>query len=76
MLEIMWNERTVDTRAIVQVPSQVIEKWQESVDLLAEILCVPSALIMKVEPPNIRVFVSSESAGNPYEKDELARLNT
>jgi hypothetical protein len=31
---------------------------------------------MKVEPPNIRVFVSSESAGNPYEKDELARLNT
>jgi hypothetical protein len=31
---------------------------------------------MKVEPPNIRVFVSSESAGNPYERDELARLNT
>ena len=78
MLEIRGTERTVDTRAIVQVPPQVIQKWQEIVDLLAgaEILRVPSALIMKVEPPNIRVFVSSESAGNPYDRDELARLNT
>ena len=76
MLEIRGTERTVDTRSIVQVPPQVIQKWQEIVDLLAEILRVPSALIMKVEPPNIRVFVSSESAGNPYERDELARLNT
>ena len=66
----------MDTRAIVQVPSEVTQKWQEIVDLLAEILRVPSALIMKVEPPNIRVFVSSESKGNPYERDELARLNT
>jgi C4-dicarboxylate-specific signal transduction histidine kinase len=31
---------------------------------------------MKVEPPNIKVFVSSESTGNPYERDELACLNT
>jgi hypothetical protein len=31
---------------------------------------------MKVEPPNIKVFVSSESEGNPYEKDEVASLNT
>jgi PAS domain S-box-containing protein len=66
----------VDTQAIVQVSPQTIQKWQDIVDLLAEILRVPSALIMKVEPPNIRVFVSSESAGNPYERDELARLNT
>jgi hypothetical protein len=31
---------------------------------------------MKVEPPNIRVFVRSESKGNPYERDERASLNT
>src|SRR5882672_8592411 len=37
---------------------------------------VPSALVMKVEPPNITVFVSSESKGNPYEQDELASLNS
>ena len=60
----------------MQVPVEVMEKWQEIVDLLAEILHVPSALIMRVEPPNIKVFVSSESEGNPYEPDELACLNT
>jgi PAS domain S-box-containing protein len=60
----------------MQVPAEVMGKWQEIVDLLAEILHVPSALIMRVEPPNIKVFVSSESKGNPYEPDEVACLNT
>ena len=60
----------------VHVPPTVIQKWQEIVDLLAEVLGVPSALIMKVEPPNIKVFVRSESKGNPYHRDELASLNT
>lgn len=60
----------------MQVPSEIMRKWQEIVDLLAEILHVPSALVMRVEPPNIKVFVSSESDGNPYEPDEVACLNT
>src|SRR5246127_4451011 len=60
----------------MQVPSEIIQKWQEIVDLLAEIIHVPSALIMRVEPPNIKVFVSSETKGNPYEQDEVASLNT
>ncbi len=60
----------------IQVPSEIVHKWQEVVDLLAEIMHVPSALIMQVDPPNIKVFVSSESKGNPYEPDELAPLNT
>jgi PAS domain S-box-containing protein len=64
---------TLDT---IQVPSLIIHKWQELIDLLAEILHVPSALVMQVEPPNIKVFVSSESEGNPYERGEVASLNT
>jgi PAS domain S-box-containing protein len=60
----------------IQVPSDIVRKWQEIVDLLAAIVHVPSALIMRVEPPHIKVFVSSESEGNPYEPDELAPLNT
>lgn len=62
--------------AVIQVPFEIIQKWQEIVNIIAEIIHVPSALIMKVEPPNIKVFVSSESDGNPYERDELAPLNT
>ncbi|MFZ0068440.1 MAG: hypothetical protein WAK90_19930, partial [Pseudolabrys sp.] len=66
----------MNTFETIQVPAQITEKWQEIIDLLAEVLHVPSALIMKVEPPNIRVFVRSESEGNPYERDESASLNT
>jgi PAS domain S-box-containing protein len=66
----------MSTPEMIQIPSQTVQKWQDIVDLLAEILRVPSALVMKVEPPNIKVFVSSESEGNPYEEDEVACLNT
>ena len=58
------------------VPPEIVRKWQEIVNLTAEIMHVPSALIMRVEPPNIKVFVSSETNGNPYEQGELACLDT
>src|SRR6266446_5753324 len=61
---------------VMRVPSEIVGKWQEIVNLLAEIMHVPSALVMKVEPLNITVFVSSESKGNPYEQDEVSSLNT
>jgi formate hydrogenlyase transcriptional activator len=62
--------------AAQQVPSEIVTKWQEIVNLLAQIMHVPAALVMQVEPPNIKVFVSSESARNPYEQGELASLNS
>jgi PAS domain S-box-containing protein len=75
------NHRVKKRRHVImphtsQVPSEIVLRWQEIVDLLAEIMHVPSALIMRVEPPHIKVFVSSESKGNPYEPNELAPLNT
>ena len=60
----------------IEVPPEIVQKWQKIVNLLAEIMHVPSALIMKVEPPNIKVLVSSESKSNPYEPGEVACLNT
>jgi PAS domain S-box-containing protein len=51
----------------IEVPSEIIRKWQEIVNLLAEIMHVPSASIMRVDPPHIKVFVSSTSEGNPCE---------
>jgi PAS domain S-box-containing protein len=56
---------------LVEVPPEIIRKWQEFVDLLAEIMHVPSASIMRVDPPHIKVFVSSTSKGNPCEPGAL-----
>ena len=65
----------MDTSAI-EIPRVVTDKWQEITNLLAELVQVPAALVMRVEPPEISVFVSSKSQGNPYHPRERACLNT
>lgn len=60
----------------IDIPQETAHKWQEITDLLAEILHVPAALIMKVEPSEIVVHTSSESKGNPYERGERVALNS
>jgi signal transduction histidine kinase len=59
----------------IQVPPDTVIKWQQIVDLLAEIVHVPAALITRIEPPNIKILVSSAFSGNPYAPDDLASLN-
>jgi len=61
----------------IHIPDKIINKWQTIVNTLAEMIHVPAALIMKVEPPYIEVFRSSESNNNPYkvgDKEHLAGL--
>jgi PAS domain S-box-containing protein len=60
----------------IDIPQVVIDKWQEITNLLAELVQVPAALVMRVEPPEISVFVASKSQGNPYHPHERAGLNT
>jgi len=60
----------------LEIDTTIADKWQQVLDLLARLLQVPAALIMRVRPPNIQVFLSSHSPGNPYEEHELAPLNT
>jgi len=60
----------------ITIPHETVAGWQKIINLIAEIFKVPAALVMKVEPSEITVFVSSESEGNPYERHEKAPLNT
>ena len=53
-----------------------LEKWQKTVDLMADMFEVPAGLIMKAHPTQIEVFVSSQTKNNPYEIGEKADLNT
>ena len=49
-----------------EIPQSFINKWQNIVDLLAKIIGIPAALIMKVENDYMEVFISSKSENNPY----------
>src|SRR6202008_4981149 len=71
MSESIHGERTASESQDREVPSEIIRKWQNVVNLLAEIMHVPSASIMRVDPPHIKIFVSSSSKGNPCEPGAL-----
>ena len=65
------QDRSSSAAHSIEVPPEIVRKWQECVNLLAEIMHVPSASIMRVDPPHIKVFVSSTSKGNPCEPGAL-----
>jgi anti-anti-sigma regulatory factor len=54
-------------------PEWILKKWQGIADLLAEIISVPAALIMKTENECMEVFISSQSENNPYHVGERAK---
>jgi DNA-binding NtrC family response regulator len=58
------------------VPAEIISKWQQTVDLMAQVYDVPAGLIMRVLPTQIEVLLTSRSENNPYEIGEKADLNT
>ncbi len=60
------------------IPSDVLRKWQRIVDLSANIMRVPSAVVTKLEPPYCtyyRTVVSSNSKGNPFPVDETFSMD-
>jgi hypothetical protein len=55
------------------IPPDVLRKWQGIVDLCANIMHVPSAVVTTIEPPysHYRTLVSSNSTGNPFPVEEI-----
>jgi PAS domain S-box-containing protein len=60
--------KTVNT--FENFPDWLLKKWQGIADLLAEIIGIPAALIMKTENEFMEVFISSHSENNPYHVGE------
>jgi hypothetical protein len=52
----------------------ILNKWQNIVDILAELIDIPAALIMRIVQSDIEVFVSSHSADNPYHPGDHEHL--
>lgn len=48
------------------VPDELASGWQEVVNLLAEIISVPTALIMRVHQDHIEVFSANNNRKHPY----------
>ncbi len=57
-----------------EIPESIQNKWQTIVDLTAEILRVPTGLITRLTKDNLEIFVASQTAGNPYKRNDRDRL--
>ncbi|MDN3613270.1 EAL domain-containing protein [Vibrio gallaecicus] len=54
----------------IDVPDDMFNGWQKTLDLLAEIVDSPAVLIMKVTATDISVFTTSNTQGNPYNRHD------
>lgn len=59
----------------ITIPGNVVNEFQSILDTIAEIIDVPSALIMRVDEPKIEVFASSRSKNNPYHIGDSEHLS-
>jgi GAF domain-containing protein len=64
------NEKELD----LNIPDDIIQKWQNIVDIMARQIGVPSGLIMRIVDSDIEVFVSSQTTDNPYHPGEREYL--
>ncbi len=60
----------------VDVPDRFRQKWQGTLDILADILQVPATLLMRVHERENEVFARSSGNGHTYEERERAPLDT
>ena len=50
----------------LEVSVDTLNKWQNIVDIMAELVGIPAALIMRLVESDIEVFIASQTDGNPY----------
>ena len=66
----------ITSQAKPEVDKIVLEKWQRIIDIVAEILEVPAALIMRITKDYLNVMVKSENEENPFTLNTDVKLGT
>ena len=50
----------------VEIPENTLKRWQNIVDIMAELIGIPSVLILRLVESKVEVFISSRNDGNPF----------
>ncbi|MFP4479045.1 MAG: diguanylate cyclase domain-containing protein [Candidatus Izemoplasmatales bacterium] len=48
------------------IDASIKERWQKVISIVADVLGVPSGLVMKITEDNMEVFLKSDNKDNPY----------
>lgn len=49
-----------------EISDEILKKWQNIINITAEMIGIEAALIMRINPDSMEVFLKSESEDNPY----------
>lgn len=58
----------------LDIPDDILDKWQKIVNIMVEVIDVPAGLIMKVEGPYIEVLQASQTEDHPYQVGDREHL--
>lgn len=59
-----------------EIPKTVSKNWQQIVDLMAELINIPSGMIVRALPRQTEVFVTSNTVGNPYQQGAITDMGS
>jgi PAS domain S-box-containing protein len=71
----MYSMKSRIEKKDIEIDDRALNTWQSIVDIVADIIAVPAALIMKIDLPYIEVFRSSRSNNNPYKAGKRTILD-
>jgi PAS domain S-box-containing protein len=58
-----------------ELPVEINEKWQRMVNIMSNLLRVPTGFIMKVNGPHIKIFTTNVADTNPYHAGQNFELD-
>ena len=58
------------------VDESTLARWQQVIDLVAETIGVPAALITHLDPPHLAIYAANQNPDSPYRKGQAVDLNT
>ena len=64
----------IDSTPAPLIPPNLLSKWQDTVDVMAELVGVAAGLIMRIAGASIEVLVASNTANNPYRVSDSEHL--
>jgi hypothetical protein len=56
------------------INDETLDKWQNIVDIMANLLKVPSAIVTRINPPEIEVLRSAQIPENPYKAGDKVMM--
>ena len=72
--ENIFKEVSIASNIKSRISGEYLKKWEEILNLIADIIDIPSVLIMRINENTMEVLVNNTNRENPYESEDEEEL--